>query len=49
MNDQKTCAHSPCRCAVTNDDFGDYCSSHCQNAKDLAELRCECGHAPCKA
>jgi hypothetical protein len=30
-------------------EFGAYCSAHCRDAKDLSELRCECGHTGCLA
>ena len=44
------CAHESCVCVVgENDEFGAYCSAHCRDAKDLSELRCECGHAGCLA
>jgi hypothetical protein len=42
------CAHEPCKCSVPKDaPFGKYCSEHCQTAKDLTELVCECGHPGC--
>ena len=44
------CAHDSCVCLVPeNGKFGAYCSAHCQDAKDLSELRCECGHPGCAA
>ena len=44
------CAHQSCVCMVPeNGEFGAYCSAHCQDAKDLTELRCECGHPGCMA
>ena len=44
------CAHESCVCLVPEDGkFGAYCSAHCQDAKDLSELRCECGHPGCAA
>jgi hypothetical protein len=44
------CAHESCVCMVADDgEFGAYCSAHCRDAKDLTELRCECGHAGCLA
>jgi hypothetical protein len=49
MADPKKCAHQACACQVTNDEFGDYCSPHCQEAGELTELRCECGHPACQA
>ena len=42
------CAHPSCDCMVADKgEFGAYCSAHCQDAKQLNELRCECGHAQC--
>lgn len=49
VSDPKKCAHPVCKCVVQNDDFGDYCSTHCKGAGEMAELRCECGHAACKS
>ena len=44
------CEHDSCSCMVTEGGkFGKYCSAHCQDAKDMAELRCECGHPGCTA
>jgi hypothetical protein len=43
------CAHPACQCTVANDEFGAYCSAHCQDAGELTELRCECGHSACQA
>jgi hypothetical protein len=48
MSEMNKCAHPACKCIVSNDgQFGKYCSEHCQEAKDMAEIRCECGHAGC--
>jgi hypothetical protein len=30
-------------------EFGAYCSAHCRDAKAMAEIKCECGHAGCIA
>ena len=50
MDTMEKCAHESCVCMVGKDgEFGKYCSAHCQDAKDLAEIRCECGHAGCAA
>ncbi len=46
-NEPTKCAHEACHCIVMTDEFDGYCSAHCQDAKDLSELRCECGHAAC--
>ena len=43
------CAHSACKCLVASDaSFGEYCSEHCKEAKDMTELRCDCKHPSCK-
>jgi len=48
MSEMNKCAHPACKCIVSNDgQFGKYCSEHCQEAKDMAEIRCECGHPGC--
>ncbi len=50
MANSEKCKHQSCMCIVAADgEFGDYCSAHCDDAKDLTELRCECGHAGCMA
>ena len=49
MAKTEKCAHESCVCVVSNDAFGNYCSAHCRDAKNLSELRCECGHAGCAA
>jgi hypothetical protein len=50
MAKSEKCAHESCICMVADDgEFGAYCSAHCRDAKDLTELRCECGHAGCLA
>ena len=42
------CAHSSCDCRVnTEGEFGKFCSAHCESAKDIVDLRCECGHPVC--
>jgi hypothetical protein len=46
--DQK-CAHPSCACLVPPDHpFGKYCSEHCDDAGEMDELRCECGHDACR-
>jgi hypothetical protein len=48
MADTHTCAHPACKCIVTKDSaYGKYCSEHCQEAKDVSEIRCDCKHPPC--
>ena len=50
MDKPQKCAHQSCVCTIRDGgEFGDYCSAHCRDAKDLSELRCECGHAGCQA
>ena len=50
MANSEKCAHESCVCMVNKDGgFGAYCSSHCRDAKDLTEIRCECGHPGCVA
>ena len=50
MAKAEKCAHQSCLCLVSEGgEFGAYCSAHCQDAKDLTELRCECGHPGCIA
>jgi len=44
------CAHPSCVCMVgEHGEFGAYCSAHCRAAKDVSEIRCECGHPGCVA
>lgn len=50
MSPSEKCAHEICVCLVPeNGEFGKYCSAHCQDAKDLTELSCDCGHDGCQA
>lgn len=40
------CAHPACNCTVSEQ--GDkYCSTYCRDAKDLAEIECNCEHPAC--
>jgi hypothetical protein len=49
MAKTKKCAHAVCTCQVPEDgEFGKYCSEHCRDMAEMAELRCECGHPECK-
>jgi hypothetical protein len=42
------CAHASCLCPIAPDrPFGHYCGRHCEEAGELAELKCECGHEEC--
>ena len=49
MAETATCAHPGCKCQVRpGGPYGKYCSEHCQHAKDITELRCDCKHAECR-
>lgn len=49
MADSEKCAHPSCQCMVTKGgQYGKYCSEHCQEAKKVTELRCDCKHAACR-
>ena len=43
------CAHPACKCVVPSEggQYGKYCSEHCREAKDTAEIRCDCKHPAC--
>ena len=41
----KKCAHEGCKCTVG--DGQKYCSTICEDSKDVTELVCECEHAAC--
>ena len=46
--DSNKCAHPACGCTVQKGGpYGDYCSEHCREAKDVAEIRCDCKHPGC--
>jgi len=48
MHDNDKCAHPACKCAVPKDGpHGKYCSAHCATAKNISELKCDCGHPGC--
>ena len=48
MSDQemKKCAHAGCQCMAPKGEK--YCSTYCQDAKDVTTLECECGHPACE-
>lgn len=49
MADTNKCAHPACQCMVTKGGpYGPYCSEHCQEAKNITELRCDCHHPGCR-
>jgi hypothetical protein len=48
MADTNKCAHPVCKCTVPKDGaYGTYCREHCQEVKDVSEIRCACRHPPC--
>ena len=47
MSDSKKCAHPACNCMAAPD--SKYCSTFCEDSKDLTTLRCDCGHPACIA
>ena len=49
MAEAKKCAHPSCECTVAPGGmYGKYCSDHCRQAGEAVELRCDCGHPPCR-
>ena len=38
------CAHPACECFT---DGREYCSQSCEEAADLTEIACQCGHPSC--
>ncbi len=44
---EKKCAHDSCTCLVASG--AKYCSTACEDAKDMTTLACDCGHAGCAA
>jgi hypothetical protein len=48
MKDVQKCAHPACKCLVpSNGPHGKYCSVVCQNASEVADVKCNCGHPGC--
>jgi len=48
MTTTNKCAHPACKCTVTSGGaYGKYCSEHCQEAKDVSEIHCDCKHPDC--
>lgn len=47
MAETKKCAHPPCQCTPPNGEK--YCSTYCEDAKNVTTLECECGHAACES
>jgi metallothionein len=46
MSEIKRCAHPACSCVPPEGEA--YCSTNCQDAKDLSELACQCDHPGCQ-
>jgi hypothetical protein len=46
MSDSKKCAHVACHCLATHG--SNYCSTFCEDSKDLTTLVCDCGHPACE-
>ncbi|HEY0545639.1 MAG TPA: hypothetical protein VGC91_09705 [Pyrinomonadaceae bacterium] len=44
-DEDNTCKHPSCSCPTP--EGKDYCSAYCENAKDTAEIGCDCGHPGC--
>jgi hypothetical protein len=45
-NQQKKCAHIPCRCSARAGDT--YCGQVCKDAgSEDVEIACQCDHGPC--
>jgi hypothetical protein len=48
MASPQKCANPVCKCMVVGEGaFGKYCSEHCEQAKDVSEIRCDCKHPAC--
>ncbi len=43
--DHEKCARGNCSCMAPAD--SKHCSPHCEAAKDMAEISCDCGHEAC--
>jgi hypothetical protein len=44
MADNK-CAHPLCKCIPPTGQK--YCSTYCEDSKDVTTLQCDCGHGSC--
>jgi hypothetical protein len=42
---ENKCAHPTCNCPAAQGEK--YCSTYCQDAGDLTEIACNCGHRGC--
>lgn len=45
MADTKKCAHTGCSCMAA--EGSKYCSTVCEDAKDVTTMGCDCPHAGC--
>jgi hypothetical protein len=43
----KKCAHETCQCLAR--DGQKYCSTFCEDAKNVTSLQCDCGHPGCSS
>ena len=49
MSDVEKCAHPMCKCTVSTEGrYGKFCSEHCQEAKQITEVKCDCKHPSCQ-
>jgi len=46
MSDVKKCEHKGCKCLAKGE--SKYCSTFCEDSKDLTTLVCDCGHPACE-
>ena len=47
MAETRKCAHPSCQCMVPAGGPREVCSEHCQEAREIIELRCDCKHPGC--
>jgi hypothetical protein len=47
MAESNKCAHTACQCLAAPG--SKYCSTFCEDSKDLTTLVCDCGHPACEA
>jgi hypothetical protein len=46
MTETKKCEHPACTCMARAE--SNYCSQSCEDAADMTEISCNCGHAGCE-
>jgi hypothetical protein len=46
MPETKKCEHPACTCMAPAE--SKYCSQSCEDAADMTEISCNCGHAGCE-